>query len=37
VQNYFGFGTATTYALAYLIAALLLVVLHYYNRGARRT
>ena len=33
VQNKFGFGAAKAYALAYLIAALLLVALHYYNRG----
>lgn len=33
VQNNFGFGAARAYALAYLIAALLLVLLHYYNRG----
>lgn len=33
IQNKFGFGAAKAYALAYLIAALLLVVLHYYNRG----
>ncbi len=33
VQNRFGFGAAKAYALAYLIAALLLVALHYYNRG----
>ncbi|HZV82647.1 MAG TPA: NCS2 family permease [Geobacteraceae bacterium] len=33
VQNRFGFGAARAYALAYLIAALLLVALHYYNRG----
>lgn len=33
VQNRFGFGAAKAYALAYLLAALLLVALHYYNRG----
>jgi len=33
VQNRFGFGAAKAYALAYLIAALLLVALHFYNRG----
>ena len=33
VQNTFGFGTAKGYAFAYLIVALLLVALHYYNRG----
>lgn len=33
VQNKFAFGAAKAYALAYLIAALLLVALHYYNRG----
>lgn len=33
VQNRFGFGAARAYALAYLIAGLLLVALHYYNRG----
>lgn len=33
IQNRFGFGAAKAYALAYLIAALLLVALHYYNRG----
>ena len=33
VQNKFGFAAAKAYALAYLIAALLLVALHYYNRG----
>ena len=33
VQNRFGFGAARAYALAYLVAALLLVALHYYNRG----
>jgi AGZA family xanthine/uracil permease-like MFS transporter len=32
VQNSFGFGAAKGCALAYLIAALLLVALHYYNR-----
>ncbi len=32
VQNRFGFGAARAYAAAYLIAALLLVALHYYNR-----
>jgi len=33
VQNRFGFGAAKAYAMAYLLAALLLVALHYYNRG----
>ena len=33
MQNRFGAGAAKSYALAYLIAALLLVALHYYNRG----
>jgi AGZA family xanthine/uracil permease-like MFS transporter len=33
VQNKFGFGAAKAYALAYLIAALLLVALHCYDRG----
>jgi AGZA family xanthine/uracil permease-like MFS transporter len=33
IQNRFGLGTARAYALAYLIAALLLVALHLYNRG----
>ncbi len=33
VQNTFGFGAAKAYALAYLIAALLLLALHCYNRG----
>ncbi len=33
VQNKFGFGAAKAYALAYLITALLLVALHYYNQG----
>ena len=33
VQNRFGFGAARAYAFAYLIAALLLVALHYYNQG----
>jgi hypothetical protein len=35
----FGFGAAKDYAFAYLLAALLLVALHYYNRGreAERT
>ncbi len=33
VQNRFGFGAAKAYAFAYLIAALLLVALHFYNRG----
>ncbi|HLO26961.1 MAG TPA: NCS2 family permease, partial [Geobacteraceae bacterium] len=35
VQNRFGIGAARAYALAYLIAALLLVALHYYNRGRK--
>ena len=33
IQNRFGLGAAKAYALAYLIAALLLVALHFYNRG----
>jgi AGZA family xanthine/uracil permease-like MFS transporter len=33
VQNRFGFGAARSYALAYLLTALLLVALHYYRRG----
>ena len=33
VQNSFGIGTAKAYALAYLIAALLLLALHRYSRG----
>lgn len=33
VRNNFGFGAAKAYAVAYLIASLLLVALHYYNRG----
>ncbi|HEY4745818.1 MAG TPA: hypothetical protein VIH45_14235 [Desulfuromonadaceae bacterium] len=33
VQNRFGFGAAKAYACAYLITALLLVALHYHNRG----
>jgi AGZA family xanthine/uracil permease-like MFS transporter len=33
VQNRFGFGASRSYALAYLISSLLLVVLHYYHRG----
>ncbi len=39
VQNKFGFAAAKAYALAYLIAALLLVALHYYDRskGSERT
>ena len=32
VQNKFGLGAAKAYSLAYLIAAILLVALHYYNR-----
>lgn len=32
VQNRFGFGAAKDFAVAYLIAALLLVALHYYNQ-----
>lgn len=34
VQNRFGFGAAKDFAAAYLIAALLLVALHYYNRDS---
>ena len=39
VQNKFGFAAAKAYALAYLITTLLLVALHFYNRGreAERT
>jgi AGZA family xanthine/uracil permease-like MFS transporter len=33
VQNKFGFGAAKAYALAYVIATLLLLALHYYNIG----
>ncbi len=33
VQNKFGIGAAKAYALAYFIASLLLLALHYYNRG----
>jgi AGZA family xanthine/uracil permease-like MFS transporter len=33
IQNLFGFGAAKSYALAYLIAAMLLIGLHYHNRG----
>ncbi|HIJ82172.1 MAG TPA: NCS2 family permease [Desulfuromonadales bacterium] len=33
VQNRFGFGAAPSFALAYLIASLLLAALHYHNRG----
>jgi AGZA family xanthine/uracil permease-like MFS transporter len=33
VQNRYGFGAARSFSLAYLIAALLLVALHRYNRG----
>ena len=33
VQNRFGPGAALPFALAYLIAALLLLALHFYNRG----
>jgi len=33
VRNNFGFGAAKGYALAYLIATLLLVALHFYHRG----
>jgi AGZA family xanthine/uracil permease-like MFS transporter len=33
VQNRFGFGAAKSYALAYLLAALLLVALHRHHRG----
>ena len=33
VQNHFGFGAARAYAIAYLIATLLLLALHRYNRG----
>lgn len=33
VQNRFGFGAAKTYAFAYLITTMLLIALHYYNRG----
>jgi AGZA family xanthine/uracil permease-like MFS transporter len=33
VQNRFGFGAAPDFAAAYLLAALILVVLHVHNRG----
>lgn len=33
VQNRFGFGAGKAFALGYLIAALVLIALHYYNRG----
>ena len=33
VQNKFGFGAAPSFALAYLLTALLLVALHFYHRG----
>ncbi len=33
VQNHFGAGAARVYALAYLLAALLLAGLHFYHRG----
>jgi len=33
VQNRFGLGAANDFAAAYLIASLVLVALHYYNRG----
>jgi AGZA family xanthine/uracil permease-like MFS transporter len=36
VQNRFGFGAASDFALAYLGAALLLVALHGYHRGRER-
>jgi len=32
VQNRFGFGASRSFALAYLVAALLLLALHYYQR-----
>ncbi len=32
-QNKFGFGAARAFSLAYLIASILLVALHYYSRG----
>jgi AGZA family xanthine/uracil permease-like MFS transporter len=35
VQNRFGLGTANAYAAAYLLAALILVALHYYNRSRK--
>jgi len=35
VQNKFGIAAAKAYAFAYLIAALLLVVLHYYNSRSK--
>ncbi|MCX6996942.1 MAG: NCS2 family permease [Kiritimatiellaeota bacterium] len=35
VQNKFGFGAAKSFALAYLITALLLVALHAYHRGKK--
>jgi AGZA family xanthine/uracil permease-like MFS transporter len=33
VQNNFAFGAARAFAIAYLIATLLLLALHWYNRG----
>jgi AGZA family xanthine/uracil permease-like MFS transporter len=33
VQNSFGIGAAREYAIAYLIVSLLLLALHYYNKG----
>jgi AGZA family xanthine/uracil permease-like MFS transporter len=33
VQNRFAFGAATNFAIAYLLAALILVALHLHNRG----
>jgi AGZA family xanthine/uracil permease-like MFS transporter len=33
VQNKFGFGAAKAYSLAYLIATLLLIALHYHSRS----
>jgi AGZA family xanthine/uracil permease-like MFS transporter len=35
VQNKFGFGAAKAYSLAYLIATLLLIALHYHSRSRR--
>ncbi|MDA8430901.1 MAG: NCS2 family permease [Geobacteraceae bacterium] len=37
VQNNFGVGTARSFAVAYLCSALLLLALHFYNRGRERT
>jgi AGZA family xanthine/uracil permease-like MFS transporter len=37
VQNNFGFGTAKSFAVAYLCSALLLLILHYYNQERDKT